>query len=116
MKATYIQAGEILDYKNVTDEIIEAGTAIPLISRIGVAGCNIPARNTGSVCVTGVFKMLKTKDTDIPMGTPVYFDGAGITSDSDDGASSNPTAYIPAGYAAADAAAGDAHIIVKLIG
>lgn len=115
-KATYVQQGETLDYKNGTSKKIEAGTVIPLVSRIGIAGCDIAAGDTGTVHVMGVFKIPKTKDTDIAMGTLVYFDGTGITSDADDGAESDATVYVPAGYAVSDAAAGDACVIIKLHG
>lgn len=115
-KATYVQRGETLDYKNETSKKIEAGTVVPLVSRVGIAGCDIVAGDTGTVHVVGVFKIPKTKNADIAMGTPVYFDGTGITSDTDDGAESGATVYVPAGYAVSDAAAGDAYVIIKLHG
>ena len=50
------------------------------------------------------------------MGTDVYFDGTGITTAANDGATSNPTSYPLAGYAAQAAAAADTVILVKLAG
>ena len=41
MEARYIQKGESLDYLNTTDEKIKAGNVISLVTRIGVAGCDI---------------------------------------------------------------------------
>ena len=108
-KATYIQRGESLDYKNPTSKLIEAGTVISMVSTIGVAGTNIPAGQVGSVHVIGVFEIEKTDSTEILFGTPVYFDGTGITATS--GGSTTP-----AGYAAANAAAADTTIAVKLLG
>jgi len=38
-KAVYWQTGESLDYRNTSDRLIEAGTIIPMETRIGVAAC-----------------------------------------------------------------------------
>lgn len=113
-KASYLQRGESLDYKNSTDARIEAGSIISFVTRIGVAGTDIPPGEIGSIHVCGVFKVAKTKAADIPMGTAVYFDGNGITTDENDGNADN--AYVPAGYASADAASDDDTILVKLLG
>lgn len=113
-KASYLQRGESLDYKNSTDARIEAGSIISLVTRIGVAGTDIAPGEIGSIHVCGVFKMEKTKAVDIPMGTAIYFDGKGITTDENDGNADN--AYVPAGYASADAASDDDMILVKLPG
>lgn len=115
-KTRYVQRGESLDYVNTSGKKIAAGDVIAMVSRIGVAGTDINAGETGSVHVIGVFSMEKTKAAAIPMGTAVYYDGTGITSDKDDGASSDPKAYIPAGYAAEAAAESDETILVKLVG
>ena len=50
------------------------------------------------------------------MGQTVYFDGTGITDAKDNGATTNPPAYIEAGFAAADAKADAETILVKLRG
>lgn len=113
MKARYLQRGESLDYKNSTGAMIEAGSIISLVTRIGVAGTDIAPGEIGSINVCGVFRVPKTKAADIPMGTAVYFDGTGITTDENDG---NTNAYMPAGYASADAAAADETILIKLQG
>lgn len=115
-KASYLQRGESLDYKNTTSKPIEAGTVISLVTRIGVAGMDIAPGEIGSVHVCGVFETVKTKAADIPMGTAVFFDGTGITTDADDGNVDGANAYIAAGYASADAAAADDKILVKLLG
>lgn len=107
-KATYFQRGESLDYLNATTEKIEAFSVIEVVSRIGVAGDDIGAGEIGAVAVSGVFEIPKTDVTAIPMGTLVFYDGTGITA--------TETGNTPAGYAAAEAAAGDKSIIVKLLG
>ena len=115
-KAAFWQRGETLDYKNDTDTKIEANTVISFGSHIGVAGTDIMPGELGSLVVTGVFEISKTETGAIEMGTTVYFDGTGITTAANDGATSNPTAYPLAGYAAQAAAAADTVILVKLGG
>ena len=115
-KAAFWQRGETLDYKNDTDTKIEANTVISFGSHIGVAGTDILPGELGSLVVTGVFEIDKTETEAIKMGTTVYFDGTGITTAANDGATPNPTAYPLAGYAAQAAAAADTVILVKLGG
>lgn len=115
-KAAFWQRGEALDYRNTTDTKIEANTVISFGSHIGVAGTDILPGELGSLHVTGVFEIPKTATTAIEMGATVYFDGTGITTAANDGATSNPTAYPLAGYAAQAAAAADTVILVKLAG
>lgn len=107
--ATYLQRGESLDYLNSTNKAIAAGTIISLVSRIGVAGTTIEPGELGSVHVTGVFKVTKNDTTEIPMGALVHFDGTGVTATS-------TADTVPAGYAAATAAAADTTMLVKLLG
>ena len=113
--AMYYQRGESLDYANSTSSKIAANTVIELKDRIGVVGCDINPGETGSLHMTGVFEMDKTGSAKIDMGQKVYFDGTGITDDADDGGSP-ATAYTPAGYAVAEAAAAATKILVKLQG
>lgn len=115
-KAAYWQRGETLDYKNNTDTKIEANTVIPFGSRIGVAGTDILPGELGSLHVTGVFEIDKAITEAVEMGTEVYFDGTGITTEANDGATQNPTKYSLAGYAAQAATAEDTVILVKLGG
>lgn len=107
-KASYWQRGESLDFKNTTNAKIEANTIIALSGRIGVAGTDINPGEVGSVHVTGVYEIAKTGTAAIAQGAAVYWDGDGITNVS--------TSNILAGYAAADAAAADTVILVKLQG
>lgn len=105
-KAAYHQRGETLDYTNTGASAIEAGTILTIGKRIGVAATLIQPKALGAVDVVGVFTMPKTSTNAITMGTPVYFDSTGIT----ETASTN----VLAGYAVADAAAGDKEILVKI--
>lgn len=57
--AEFWQRGETLDYTNSGNTKIAAGTIILFGSRIGVAGGDIPAGETGSLHVNGVFEMPK---------------------------------------------------------
>lgn len=115
-KAVYVQRGEKLDYLNSTDKKIEAGTILELKTRIGIAGGDIELGAWGSVELSGVYEMPKTGTVAIEMGTALYFDGEGITDAADDGAASGAVSYVPAGIAAADSAAGDATVKVRLPG
>ena len=114
--AEYWQRGEALDYVNSTDEVIPANTIVTIGSRIGVTGGTIAPGETGALHVGGVWEMPKTGTAAIAMGTTVYFDGTGITDAANNGAASDPTSYIEAGYAAAAAAASDTSILVSLRG
>lgn len=105
-KASYWQRGESLDYKNATEATIEANTVVKLAERIGIAGTDILPGAVGDLHMSGVFEFEKTSANAIPMGTSVYFDGTGITETAD--------ANTPAGFAAADAAAEDKTILVKI--
>lgn len=107
-KATFWQRGESLDYKNITDAVIEENTIIAIGTRIGITGTYINPGEIGSLHVCGVYEMPKTDATAIELGAAVYFDGNGITAT----AGSNT----PAGYAAAAATDADTAILVKLLG
>ena len=90
-----------------------ANTVVKLAERIGIAGTDILPGAVGDLHVSGVFEFDKTSENAITLGTSVYFDGTGITEAANDG-EGEPTAYTPAGFAAADAAAGDDKILVKI--
>ena len=107
-KAEYWQRGEALDYTNTTDAVIPANTIVKIGSRIGVTGTEIAPGDIGTIHVGGVWEIGKTGNAEIAMGQTVYFDGTGITDTAGDNTE--------AGYAAANAAAGDTVILVKLRG
>lgn len=116
VKAEYVQRGETLDYKNIGTSMIPHDSVVSVGTRIGIAGADIAPGETGALHMAGVYKLPKTATTAISMGAAVYFDGEGITTSANDGATTNPTAYIPAGYAAAPAQSGDDSVLVKLPG
>lgn len=124
--ATYLQRGEALDYKNSTTEVIPHGTIVVIGTRIGVTGCDIPPGQLGTIHVCGVFRIKKTDTDAIAIGQTVYYDGTGITGQpstasvqnggEDEGDAATADTAIEVGYAAADAAAGDETVLVKLNG
>ncbi|WP_312071827.1 DUF2190 family protein [Anaerotignum propionicum] len=107
-KATYVQEGNTLDYRNLGSEKIEAGDIISLTTRVGVAGTDMEVGSLGSVAVTGVFSMPKATGA-IALGALVYFNttqGKITTTNTD----------VPAGFAIATATSSDATVLVKLLG
>ena len=105
--AQYWQRGESIDFKNDGTVAIKHGDVIPVGNRIGIAGCDILPGAMGSLHVTGVFIMPKATGA-VTLGDELYWDtgSANITAT----AGSN----VPAGWAVAAAAAGDATIYVKI--
>lgn len=139
MRATYIQKGDTLDYKNTTDTPIEAGEVVGFGNRVGVAGTVIRDGETGSLHMTGVFKLPKKTGESIALGADVFYTADGITAVA--GASKAPTpasadgnskigtakageaivaadepvvVTAPVGYAVAAAAVDDTFVIVKI--
>lgn len=108
MKATYWQRGETLDYTPTA--AVRNGAVVGLGTRVGVAGSDIAAGTQGQVHVVGVFEMDKAANEAITMGAAVYYDATNdvITATAD--------GNTPAGYAAADTAAADTTVLVKLLG
>lgn len=107
-KATYWQRGETIDYKNETEEAIEAGTILELGDAIGVAGELIPAGGLGSAHIEGVFRIPKA-DGEIALGKVVYLkkaDGKATTEKGEDG--------IRLGHSIAKAESSDAEVLVKI--
>lgn len=108
MNANYRQKGDVLDY--MATVAVKAGALVRMGTRVGVAGADIAAGETGMVHMVGVFGMDKATDTAITTGAAVYYDA------DDDVITTTATDNVPAGYAAAPAAAGDSIVYVKLIG
>ena len=109
MDTNYVQRGESLDYTNGTGSKIDAGDIVVIGTKIGVAGCDIPAGAKGSLHVEGVFEFPeKSGESAIAMGAAVYYDATAgaITATS--------TSNTLAGYAAAPAGASAAKILVKI--
>lgn len=109
MTTAFVNRGESLDYVNTGSGAIAAGDIVSLTSRIGVAGSDIPAGETGAVEVIGLFDMPATATGAVAVGTALYFDGVGVTD-------TKGESTVSAGYCAKAFAAGDATIRVKLLG
>lgn len=109
MSAKYWQRGEAIDY-TATDALAN-GDVVDLATRIGVAGDDIPAGETGTVHIVGVFEIPKATGA-VTVGQALYWDKAAkkITTG---GAESANT---PAGWAVAAADSSDATVLVKLLG
>lgn len=107
MTAKYWQKGEVLDY-TATDKVAN-GEVVSLGTRIGVAGEDIAAGETGHLHVVGVFEMAKATGA-ITMGAAVYYDTA------EKNITATASGNVPAGYAAAPAASADTTVLVKLLG
>ncbi len=107
MTAKYWQKGEVLDY--TASAAVNNGEVVSLGTRIGVAGEDIAAGETGHLHVVGVFEMEKAAGA-VTMGAALYYDATAkkITT--------TATSNTPAGYAAAPAASGDETVLVKLLG
>lgn len=110
-KAVYWQEGNNIDYKNTTEELISAGTIVVFGTKIGIAGTDIPAGETGTLVVSGVFRMPKGNE-EIAAGDAVYFDTGTETVKKAEDTGGNATV----GYAAEVAASGAAEVLVKLMG
>ena len=100
----YYQRGEALDYVNSGDTTIEAGTIVEIGSKIGIAGGDIAPGAVGALHVEGVFKFEKGSDA-LTIGTPVTITD-GVAEEADSGAGN--------GFVAADAAASDSTVLIKI--
>lgn len=123
MKATYWQKGEVLDFTPTED--VKNGQVVPIGSRVGVAGSDIPAGEQGHLHVVGVFEMDKATGEEITMGTALYYDAdndcvTAVASIEVPGEGENAAATTvtntPAGYAAGDAGEKATTVLVKLLG
>ena len=110
MKAIYWQKGDAIDFVNATENTIPANTLVALGTHVGAAGTDIPAGGTGTLLVSGVWKLAKKADEAIAAGADVYFSAA------DDAVTATATENIACGYAIASAATGDGTVLVRLPG
>lgn len=109
MSAKYWQRGEAIDY-TATDALAN-GDVVDLATRIGVAGDDIPAGETGTVHIVGVFEIPKAAGA-VTVGQALYWDKAAKKITTDDA----ENAKTPAGWAVAAAGSSDATVLVKLLG
>lgn len=117
-KGIYWQRGESLDFVNSTQNKIENGDVVVIGTHIGIAGDDIPAGGTGTVHVTGVFKLPKAaSDGGISVGAAVVWDSTnGVIAAYDASASSGAGNGDVIGYAVSAAATADTVAAVKLNG
>lgn len=114
MKANYWQKGNSIDFLNETANTIEHGTVVSLGSRVAVAGTDILPDKVGSLITEGVFEFVKSCETEIAIGTPVYFDGIGIVLEASNGEGEDATANVPAGWAIENVVASGTTVKVKI--
>ena len=110
MSAKYWQRGEAIDYTAAGG--LANGDVVDLATRIGVAGGDIPAGETGAVHVVGVFEMPKATGA-VTLGQALYWDKAAENLTT---AAGSAPANTPAGWAVAAAQEDDATVLVKLLG
>jgi predicted RecA/RadA family phage recombinase len=72
--AEYVQAGENIDYTATSD--VAYLQVVPLVSRIGVALEAIAKGETGTVTLTGAFRLPAATGAALSVGTKVYWDAA----------------------------------------
>lgn len=106
MSAKYWQRGEVIDY--TAEEALKSGDVVDLTTRVGVAGTDIAAGETGAVHVVGVFEMPKASGA-VTVGQALYWDKAA-------GNITTTAGSTPAGWAVAAAEADAATVLVKLLG
>lgn len=106
MSAKYWQRGEVIDY--TAEEALKSGDVVDLATRVGVAGTDIAAGETGAVHVVGVFEMPKASGA-VTIGQALYWDKAAGNITTTEGST-------PAGWAVAAAEADAATVLVKLLG
>lgn len=74
MKASYVQKGNDINYKNETDKLIERGEVVIFGDTAGVAADDIQPGLTGVLHLTGAYTMPKVSGTAIDAGAAVYYD------------------------------------------
>jgi len=107
-KATFWQKGEKIDYKNAGTEVIGNGDIVVIGSKIGVAGNEIAVGATGSLVLSGIFKMPKGTAEAITLGAKVYWDKTNGVITATVGSNTE------AGFAVAAAATADTTVLVHL--
>lgn len=106
MKAEYLQKGESLDYINTTTKKIEAGDALIVGNRIGIAGTDIDSGQLGSIHVSGVYGFTKKDKAELTIGMEVYL--------SEDGITTTAEGNTRAGFVAATSATTNNNVYVKI--
>lgn len=108
MKATYVQKGENINYKNPTEDKIPLGTLIIIGAICAVAADDIAPGEVGVVATSGAWNVPKDS-TAIEIGEKVYYDSES------DIATKTATEHV-IGYAIEDVSAESSTVKVKLNG
>lgn len=72
-KAVHVQKGQTIDYYN-GEAAIGYGDIVPIVSRVAVAGEDIPAGATGSLQTEGVWEMPAVTNAAFAVGDALYWD------------------------------------------
>ena len=94
-KGAYIQEGKVLDFRNSGADDIAYGDVMVLGGRIGVAECDIPVGELGSVSVTGVYQLTADSAMTGDIGTAVFWDATAGAVTATEG-SNTPCGYLAA--------------------
>lgn len=106
--ATYVQAGEAIDYLNTGTETIGVNEVVAIGKHIGIAGTVIEPGGLGSLHLVGVFDIPKKAGEEIAIGDDVVYtpeDGIAKAADGETAvgyaieasAADDPTAFIRIG-------------------
>lgn len=108
--ALFIQKGDVVDYTNNTEAVIEYGQVIVGKDKVFIAAEQIGLGATGGVHTEGVFEFNTLDETAIAYGQKMYFD---TTNNVATATSTDNTAI---GFAVQDiaAATGDKAVLIKL--
>lgn len=109
MARNYVQQGGTISHTNGGGSSIASGAAVIMGALVGVALVDIAAGAGGSVAIEGAFELGKA-NVKIDQGDVVNLTAAGVVTSAAAGAG-GVTGF---GVAIADAATGDATVIVKL--
>lgn len=74
-QGVYQQKGDIINFTNTGETMIDAGQVVPLVTRIGYAVADIPPGTTGDVLVEGVIADVPADNTAaFAVGDTLYWD------------------------------------------
>lgn len=116
MKATFIQPGNSIEYKNSGSNKIVYGSIVKLGSdRVGIAASDIAAGEVGTLHLCGVFTCPKVTGA-VTIGTKLYYLEASdaLTTSASQTVGQDTVNNNPVGWAVAAAASGDESATVKL--
>lgn len=78
-QTSYVNRGEVIDYKNNGASKINANAVVPLETRIGIAATDILVGAVGSINVIGVYDIPALTTEAFKAGQAAYWNGTAIT-------------------------------------